>query len=120
MPHISQIVNGNGQITISPSTDPPENTVVTVRAIPFEGEVVADWYFEEYVNGAWSWIGVSEVEHNIWRFRIEQYDVRVNMLFTSRYDPPPEPPEPPQPQPYTPAWLIAIINKKMKRRFKDG
>lgn len=112
MPHISSIVNGNGQITIEPSTNVNTGDVVTIRAYPYEGEIVDTITFEENINGVWNWIGVSEVSHNVWRFRIDQYDVRVNILFTSRYEPPPEPPEPPEPEPVVISpWLIAVISK---------
>lgn len=112
MPHIQMIVNGNGQCTLSPSNEVPANTVCTVRAYPYEGEIVDSAEFKEYRNDVWQWVGVSEVEHNVWKFRIGENDMQCWILFTSRYDPPPEPPEPPEPEPETKGYLSILLKKK--------
>lgn len=117
MPTIQKIVNGNGQVTVEPSSfEVPVNTIVTVRAYPYEGEIVDTAEFEENINGVWHWVGVSEISHNVWRFRIEN-DMRINILFTSRYDPPPEPPEPPEPPTPFLTILPAILKRKQWWRY---
>ena len=117
MPHVQLIVNGNGQATLHPSSEVSAGTVCTVRAYPYEGEIVDSAEFEEYRNGTWQWIGVSEIEHNVWKFRVDNNDIRAWILFTSRYDPPPEPPEPPTPTP-TVSDIISVLFAKSRNWWR--
>lgn len=117
MPHVQLIVNGNGQATLQPSSDVSAGTVCTVRAYPYEGEIVDSAEFEENVNGTWVWVGVSEFEHNVWKFRIGNNDIRAWILFTSRYDPPPTPPTPPDPPTPTVSILPLLFNRDKWWRY---
>lgn len=119
MPHIQMIVNGNGQMACYPSTNPEAGTVVTVRAFPYTGEVLDTIVFYEFYNDDWHEVGVTQTDWRSWKFRIENNNMRVDALFTSRNPTPPDPPPPPidpddPPAPIYSNWLFAIIAKKRK------
>lgn len=121
MPHIQLIVNGNGQIQCYPNQDVPSGTVVTIRSFPFTGEVLDTIVFYEYYGEDWHEVGVTQTDWRTWKFRIENNDMRVDALFTSRHPAPPDPPPIP-PDPPTPSfsnWLFPTLRKAKlnQRRF---
>lgn len=114
MPVVTYTVNGNGQLLVNPhGANVPENTVVTVEAVPYENEELLHIDFLEDRDGALHYFYPSPFGHNIWKFRTETYNTIIAARFSENFDPPPEPPEPPQPT--NNKWLIAVLSKSKRR-----
>ena len=100
MPLVAYSVEGNGHLLVNPSgAHVPENTVVTVEAVPYTGESIIYVEFYEEINGNITQFFPSPFGENIWKFRTESYDTRIFAKFTTNSPQPPDPPDPPHPTP---------------------
>ena len=100
MPLVAYTVNGNGQLLVNPSgAHVPENTVITVEAIPYTGEELLNVDFMEDRDGGLHYFYPSPFGTNIWKFRLESYDTIIAARFSEHHEPPPTPPDPPTPTP---------------------
>lgn len=100
MPVVAYTSSGNGHLLVNPSgAHVPENTVVTVEAVPYQNESIDYVRFFEERDGGFYEFFPSPFGENIWKFRLETYNTTIAAKFTENYDPPPEPPDPPHPTP---------------------
>ena len=100
MPLVAYTSNGNGHLLVNPSgAHVPENTVITVEAVPYEGEELLNIDFMEDRDGGLHYFYPSPFGTNIWKFRLESYDTIITARFSENQGPPPTPPDPPTPTP---------------------
>lgn len=100
MPLVAYSVEGNGHLLVNPSgAHVPENTVVTVEAVPYTDESIVYVEFYEERDGGIHQFFPSPFGENIWKFRTESYDTRIFAKFTTNSPQPPDPPNPPHPTP---------------------
>lgn len=98
MPLVAYSTKGYGQLIVTPSgANVPENTLVTVEAIPYTGESIIYVEFYEDRDGSIHQFFPSPFGENIWKFRTESYDTRIFAKFTTNSPQPPKPPDPPDP-----------------------